>query len=309
MVRLLSKHRGFTLIELLVVIAIIAILIGLLLPAVQKVREAASRTQCTNNLKQIGLATHLFHDTRGFLPPDWISNTGGTVATPDGWATWAVLLLPYLEQQQVYALWDLSLSAANQANPAAYQQQLKVYLCPSRPSPILSQSDFVPAGGGLSDYAACIGTDNAGANSNGAMTRGTWTLDTTVTPTRLKSWTGAYTLLSITDGTSNTLLIGEKHIRPKSLRGKNEDRSVFGGQDNASRRMAGAEVSSTDVRPLRSPEDQNGVLANQSFGGPHPGVCQFVFCDGSVKPLAIAISLPTLSALATRSNGDIPGPY
>src|SRR5437763_3062742 len=93
------RRLGFTLIELLVVIAIIAILIGLLVPAVQKVRESAARTQCANNLKQLGTAAHNFHAERKFLPPAWI---GDNSLDPDGWAPWAVHLLPYVEQETVY---------------------------------------------------------------------------------------------------------------------------------------------------------------------------------------------------------------
>jgi prepilin-type N-terminal cleavage/methylation domain-containing protein/prepilin-type processing-associated H-X9-DG protein len=292
---------GFTLIELLVVIAIIAILIGLLLPAVQKVRSAAARLQCQNNLKQIALATHNFHDHYQFLVPAWI---GDNSRDPDGWATWGVLLLPFLEQDNIYKLWDLRYPASKQA-PAAYQQQVKTYLCPSRPAPVLSVGDFATPGGGLTDYAACFGTEALFDQSNGAVipVNGQYGKDASGFVI-LTQWRGQLNLLSITDGTSNTLMFGEKHIRPNSLRGKNEDRSVFGGQNNSIRRMAGVGPTGNQ-RPLRPPQDQNGALANTSFGGPHEGVCQFAFCDGSVKPIRTTTDLQTLSYLITRNDGVV----
>jgi len=301
-------RAGFTLIELLVVIAIIAILIGLLLPAVQKVREAAARLKCSNNLKQIGLATHNYHDVNGFLVPSWL---GSNAYDPDGWASWAVLLMPFVEQDAVYRQWNILYLASTQP-PTAYQQQLKVYLCPSRPDPVLSINDFVPAGGGLGDYAACFGVAADGSNSNGAIIPVAQQAQSTTTdpsgkPIIKTPWRGQLTIMSITDGTSNTLMFGEKHIRPNSLRGKNEDRSIYASQNNSIRRMAGIDSGSTDVRPLRPPNDQSGALANSSFGGPHPSVCQFVFCDGSVKPVKLSVSLQTLTYLITRNDGQVLG--
>jgi prepilin-type N-terminal cleavage/methylation domain-containing protein len=153
---LASRRRGFTLVELLVVIAIIAILAGLLLPAVQQVREAGNRTVCQNNLKQIGLAMHIYHGVYHGLPPSRYDVQG---------ATWAVLILPQLEQNPLFNQWDLN-ATYYQQKPIAQQRHVITYFCPTRArsSPAdLSVSGDPPGGaanvpGALGDYACNCGT-------------------------------------------------------------------------------------------------------------------------------------------------------
>src|SRR5690349_9537123 len=131
----MSERRAFTLIELLVVIAIIAILIGLLLPAVQKIREAAARMKCTNNLKQIGLALHNYHDANNYFPPGYVDRNTNPASTPDndlgpGWA-WSSFLLPYLEQDNLYKQINFNVAMGVGANAALAQQPLTIFQCPS----------------------------------------------------------------------------------------------------------------------------------------------------------------------------------
>src|SRR3954470_24729276 len=129
----LSRRRpGFTLIELLVVIAIIAVLIAMLVPAVQKVRESASRAQCQNNLKQIGLAIHNYHDSKKAMPPSRLGVQ---------YATWCVLLLPYLEQDALYKQWDLSKTYYMQS-ALAQTTSVSGYFCPTRRSPPMLSTQF-----------------------------------------------------------------------------------------------------------------------------------------------------------------------
>jgi prepilin-type N-terminal cleavage/methylation domain-containing protein/prepilin-type processing-associated H-X9-DG protein len=331
---------AFTLIELLVVIAIIGVLIGLLLPAVQKVREAANRISCTNNLKQIGLAVHNYQAALSAFPPS---------AIRDDWATWAVLLLPYLEQDNIYRMWNIQKRYAEQStSPDPRPNNLKVYFCPSRRSPAgvgFSIND-IGAGpsaalgafpGGLSDYACNGGNDSTKNRPNGAMTYAT---ATGVTPTGqiitnnfnvspvgtlITTFSSVTSISSIIDGTSNTLLVGEKHVRPGSRNGKNEDRSVFSGNNaNNYSRLAGIppqpfskQSNGSSQYPLIQSELDKTMIpaggtydANICFGGPHTGLTMFVFCDGSVKGVKTTVDLITLTRLAVRNDGlPISGDY
>jgi prepilin-type N-terminal cleavage/methylation domain-containing protein len=323
--QLLRRYRGFTLIELLVVIAIIGILIALLLPAVQKVREAANRIKCGNNLKQIGLAIMNYHDSTGQLPP---------VRIDANYATWHVLIMPYLEQDNVSRTWSFSEPYFDQADISRLSQ-VKIYYCPSRrppdgisvvedvnpdddtPPPEMGSPPTDPRflavnhpAGALGDYAACVGDMRGTPNdpnhqewpnvkANGAIIRGT--------PLAGAGFRSNTSIASITDGTSNTFLVGEKHV-PQGMfgRAKVGDSSTYNGVwTTYSGRVAGIEDpvarSPNDVTPSTG----GNAWYARKFGSYHPGICQFVFCDGSVRPISVTIDPDNLRRLAVRNDGEV----
>jgi len=307
------RTRGFTVVELLVVITIIGILIALLLPAVQAAREAARRTQCTNNLKQLALAVHGYHDTNKVLPASKIqygSNSYTQILMP-----WTVAILPYVEQKALYDLWDSNVSApspgADNGNRKVRQTHLPLHACPSdriKPGMLIqpkyqSGSETVMPGSyrGVSGrsngwYADCSdkcgtfdwGTEYAPLVNNGRM-----------------GWRGPLHIVygqvyhddfaALRDGTSNTIMIGEFHL-------PNEDT----GRANFWAWSSVTGVVMNNSWNLRAPLDYAqceiewpNYKCNRSWGAHHPGGLNWALVDGSVRFISNTLDLEVLMGLAS----------
>jgi prepilin-type N-terminal cleavage/methylation domain-containing protein/prepilin-type processing-associated H-X9-DG protein len=300
------RRSAFTLIELLVVIAVIAILIGLLVPAVQKVREAADRTQCQNNLKQLGLALHNYHDTYKRLPP------GGDAR---GFSAQA-LLLPYLEQGNLYKTINFNVSPTNAANSFPMAQVVLVFVCPSDPQAAL------PSGMGGNNYVWNYGSDILFFSSD---TRGVFMFGGT-----------KVRLQGITDGTSNTAAFCERRkgdfnngvITPETdlmfapgapataddavalcnsfdaTNPKYQWRSDYGAYwIQAYHWTLYQHVNLPNTRGCAFPPANCTMSANSG----HTGGVNLVLCDGSVRFVTDGVSLSTWRALGTRNGAEVLG--
>ncbi|WP_013626789.1 DUF1559 family PulG-like putative transporter [Rubinisphaera brasiliensis] len=327
-----SDKHGFTLIELLVSISIIAVLIALLLPAVQQSRAAARATSCRNNLRQMAIAIHNFHDVNNAVPParlildsvpaDVPGETAGRDEPP-----WLIWLLPYLEQAAFSDDWD-SFEVYDQQDDAARSHALPVFLCPERhsadnahcpeqtifisaPCGCLAGSQQVP-GGAVTDYAANHGDLSPG--SSGTTNdfywggRGTGVIISSRPATDnagnlQRDWADKIRFRDITDGTSNTFLIGETHVPLGKL-----NQSPYNGPAYLGRYLFHfARLAGPGVPISHGPEDTRAF--EYSFGSNHKGFVNFAFADGRVTSVNTSLSSRLAGHLANRKDGQQVGEF
>ncbi len=315
MVRL-PRRRAFTLIELLVVIAIIAILIGLLLPAVQKVREAAARMSCSNNLKQLALGCHNYHDAMNKLPPGGV--TEGNCCGTNSKTNWAIEILPYIEQGPLFTRYDNNFANEATQNKFVREQRVKTYECPSDATP----GGFAlgrPASGNGSgldymagSYRAVSGKANLSAplgwfdNSEGLGLPQTYRgpLHTVWTARGL----GQESLTGIVsgDGTSNTLMFGEYHTKTNPRR-----RSFWAYTYTSYNQSSVHAASHTYLNDFARCEEISASLGldnrpcRRSFGSFHTSGSNWGMTDGSVRFISTSTDMTMLSNMATIAGGEV----
>jgi prepilin-type N-terminal cleavage/methylation domain-containing protein/prepilin-type processing-associated H-X9-DG protein len=311
------RRRGFTLIELLVVIAIIAVLIGLLLPAVQKVREASNRTSCLNKMKQLALGMHNAHDSLGYFPSGLtvVNMTGScpaqASATADARAPWSVSVLPYLEQDNLYRSFNLNgtfaincqfLPNADPTNQTVQQTIAALFQCPTDPKTLGSDrtSYIACAGGGDPTSCPCVATSTT---SFLLYTNGVFYINSRTKMTDIK------------DGTSNTYLLGESKYQVSDLRRSDgaEKRGLWSGGAYLQSSWRYYTNLAAAVEPINQPSGiadygandirDNEAIVGRTFGSLHSGGCNMAFADGSVRFMPQTTDINVHRALGTINDG------
>lgn len=293
-----NRRPGFTLMELLVVIAIVAVLIGLLVPAVQKVREAAHRMSCANNLKQLGLAFLNYESTNGVFPPPWGNDPG-----QGGEVHWPTRLLPWLEQEGLYRQYDRTRAWSHATNLPATTVRVAGFLCPSvgvgRAGP-----NAAPGGReyGAIDYTPMRDVDSV-LLQLGLVAIPVQNMGVFYNP---QASSAGVRIAEVTDGVSNTLFLGEDAAMPVAM---------FNGK------LAGGDYGTAGWAGPYPETNLDGCNPDGSLGGPmamngtngfefysfHTGGGNFLLADGHVVFIAQNIPITTMAALVTRSGGEVPG--